>query len=211
MSFLSNRFREKSGGLPQWAALDEQALLIAAVMEHLQGHGNLDSFPASQTEKLALMKTARRQGLVRWNRRTRRYELSSLRRERSGTRRALRESDGRTDPPPPASLGKRWTLDAGPIIAAVAGLAIGAGGMALLSGSRTRGQATVAAGTKASGASDLRAGTQAPVPLQEPVWEPQNAPTATPARPGGAGAVEGAATAGDRPAAAPPPSASPGE
>jgi hypothetical protein len=103
-------------------------------MEHLKDHGNLDSFPGSQDEKLALMMTARRQGLVRWNRRTRCYELSSLRRKRSGMRRILRESDGRTDPPPSsASSGKRWTGGSSTIIAAIAGMAIGAAGMALLS------------------------------------------------------------------------------
>jgi hypothetical protein len=69
MSFLSNRFRKKSNGLPPWLALDQEALRTAAAMEHLEDHGNLDSFPGSQNEKLALMMTARRRGLVRWNRR----------------------------------------------------------------------------------------------------------------------------------------------
>ena len=48
MSFMSNTFRKKSDGLPQWAALDQEALRIGAAMEHLQDHGNLDSFSGSQ-------------------------------------------------------------------------------------------------------------------------------------------------------------------
>jgi hypothetical protein len=186
MSFLSNRFRKKSNGLPQWVALDQEALRTAAAMEHLEDHGNLDSFPGSQNEKLALMMTARRRGLVRWNRRTRCYELSNLRRERSGTRRALRESDGRTDPPPAsaASSGKRWTL--GPIMAAIAGMAIGAAIVALLPGSSwkqsTREQAAVATGTKPSGTSksaeqsdagDLRAGHPLTTGLPESEIKPR--------------------------------------
>jgi len=58
MSFLSNAFRRKSGGLPPWAALDQESLRISAAMEHVQDHGNLDSFAGNQNEKLALMLTA---------------------------------------------------------------------------------------------------------------------------------------------------------
>ena len=53
-------FRRKSDGLPPWAALDQEALRISAAMEHVQEHGNLDAFPGSQNEKLALMLTASR-------------------------------------------------------------------------------------------------------------------------------------------------------
>jgi hypothetical protein len=197
MSFLSNRFRKKSDGLPPWAARDQEALRIAAAMEHLQDHGNLDSFPGSQNEKLALMITARRQGLVRWNRTTRRYELSRLARERSGTRRTSRETEGSKNPSPAfASLGKGSTLGPGTIMAGILGVAIGAAAMALLPGSFSkqlpREQAAVATATKPSGAGDdgkpsdaghapagTQAQTQAAVPPQEHVA--QDAPAATPA------------------------------
>src|SRR6516225_4509714 len=68
MSFLSKAFRRKSEGLPPWAALDHESLRISAAMEHVEKHGNLDDFPGNQSEKLALMLTASRQGLVQWNR-----------------------------------------------------------------------------------------------------------------------------------------------
>src|SRR6266851_3049751 len=81
MSFLSKAFRRKSDGLPPWAALDQESLRISAAMEHVQDHGNLDAFPGNHNEKLALMLTASRQGLVTWNRATEGYELTSLGRE----------------------------------------------------------------------------------------------------------------------------------
>ena len=68
MSFLSKAFRRKSEGLPPWAALGHESLRISAAMEHVEKHGNLDDFPGNQSEKLALMLTASRQGLVQWNR-----------------------------------------------------------------------------------------------------------------------------------------------
>ena len=57
MSFLSNAFRRRPDGLPPWAALDQESLRISAAMEHIRDHGNLDSFPGNQNEKLALMLT----------------------------------------------------------------------------------------------------------------------------------------------------------
>ena len=201
MSFMSNRFHKKSDGLPQWAALDQEALRIGAAMEHLQDHGNLDSFSGSQNEKLALIMTARRQGLVTWDRKMGRYELTSIGRERSGMRRALRRSDGPTNPPPAsAGSGKGWMLGSGTIVAGIAGAAIGAIAMALLPGSSSkqlpREQAAMATATKPSGAgkrgkpSDAghapartQAQTQAPAPSQEPALQAQNAPAAPPAGP----------------------------
>jgi hypothetical protein len=153
MRFLSKGFRKKSDGLPPWAALDQEALRIGAAMEHLQDHGNLDSFPASQNEKLALMMTASRQGLVTWNRAAGRYELTSLGRERSGLRRALRESDRPNPAPASAPAGKRLALGSGTIMAGIAGVAIGAAAMALLPGSSKlppRERAAVATASKPS-------------------------------------------------------------
>src|SRR5947209_1642763 len=100
MRFLSKAFGRKSEGLPPWAALDQESLRISAAMEHLEEHGNLDSFPGSQNEKLALIMTAGRQGLVSWNRERERYELTSVGQERLGMRRMLREPGGPIDLPP---------------------------------------------------------------------------------------------------------------
>lgn len=156
MSFLAKPFRRKSDGLPPWAALDQESLRIGAAMEHVQDHGNLDSFPGGQNERLALMLTARRQGLVMWDRARERYVLTSLGRRRLGMRRALQESGGPMNlspasagspmnlPPssagspmnlPPASAvpaGRFLALGSGTIMAGIAGLAIGAAAMTLL-------------------------------------------------------------------------------
>jgi hypothetical protein len=147
MRFLSKPFRRKPDDLPPWAALDQESLRIGAAMEHVQDHGNLDSFPASQNERLALMLTASRQGLVMWDRAGERYELTSLGRQRLGMRRALQESGGPMNLPPssagspmnlpPASAvpaGRFLALGSGTIMAGIAGLAIGAAAMTLLPG-----------------------------------------------------------------------------
>src|SRR5437867_6352868 len=133
MRFFSRPFRRKPDGLPPWAALDQESLRISAAMEHVQDHGNLDAFPGNQNEKLALMLTASRQGLVTWNRTQERYELTSLGRQRLGMRRALQESDGSMNPAPAPAA--RHALGSGTIMAGIAGLAIGAAAMALLPGS----------------------------------------------------------------------------
>src|SRR5260370_14514426 len=90
MSFRS-KFRRKSDGLPPWAALDQESLRISAAMEHIQDRGNLDAFPGGQNERLALMLTASRQGLLTCDRTWERYELTSLRREPLSRPRALHE------------------------------------------------------------------------------------------------------------------------
>jgi YARHG domain len=198
MSFLS---RKKSDGLPPWAARDEETLRIDAAMEHLQDHGNLDSFPGRQNEKRALMMTASRQGLVTWNRAARRYELTSLGCERSGLRRALRESNPPMKPPPaPTSAGKRSALGSGTIMAGIAGVVIGAAAMALLPGGSSkqlpRKQPTLAAATMPSGDGNSvklseagnapppkQAQMQARAPRQEQASVEQTAPAAAPASP----------------------------
>src|SRR5262249_36095070 len=149
MSFLSKAFRRKSEGLPPWAALDQESLRISAAMDHVEKHGNLDAFPGNQNEKLALMLTASRQGLVTWNRRTGQYELTGLGRERLGMRQAMRaggpmhveESGGAMNLPPASGAGapaRRWALGSGTMMAGIAGLAIGATAMALLPGSGSK-------------------------------------------------------------------------
>jgi len=149
MSFLSKAFRRKSEGLPPWAALDQESLRIGAAMEHVEKYGNLDTFPGNQNEKLALMLTASRQGLVQWNRGTGQYELTGLGRERLGMRQAMQaggprhveESGGAMHPPPASGAGapaQRWALGSGTILAGIAGLTIGATAMALLANSGSK-------------------------------------------------------------------------
>ncbi|TMJ27684.1 MAG: hypothetical protein E6G88_13730 [Alphaproteobacteria bacterium] len=161
MSFLSNAFRRRPDGLPPWAALDQESLRISAAMEHIRDHGNLDSFPGNQNEKLALMLTASRQGLVKWDRAGERYELTSLGRERLGMRGALQKSGGPMNLPPasaaPAPAGRFFALGSGTILAGIAGVAIGAAAVAWLPGSSKlppRDRAAVAA-SKPSDASDV--------------------------------------------------------
>ncbi len=161
MSFLSNAFRRRPDGLPPWAALDQESLRISAAMEHIRDHGNLDSFPGNQNEKLALMLTASRQGLVKWDRAGERYELTSLGRERLGMRGALLKSGGPMNLPPasaaPAPAGRFFALGSGTILAGIAGVAIGAAAVAWLPGSSKlppRDRAAVAA-SKPSDASDV--------------------------------------------------------
>src|SRR5712692_1660263 len=141
LSFLSNAFRRRPDGLPPWAALDQESLRISAAMEHIRDHGNLDSFAGNQNEKLALMLTASRQGLVKWDRAGERYELTSLGRERLGMRGALQKSGGPMNLPPasaaPAPAGRSLTLGSGTILAGIAGVAIGAAAVAWLREFRT--------------------------------------------------------------------------
>jgi hypothetical protein len=77
-------------------AMDQEARKIGAAIEHIQAHGNLDGFPARRSERLALVATAARQGLVTWNRSRGRYDLTSrghwrVRALRRAGRNALRE------------------------------------------------------------------------------------------------------------------------
>ena len=187
MRFLSKAFRRKPDGLPPWAALDQESLRIGAAMEHVQDHGNLDSFPGSQNERLALMLTASRQGLVMWDRAGERYELTSLGRQRLGMRRALQDSGGPMNLPPssagspmnlpPASAalaGRFLALGSGTIMAVIAGLAIGAAAMTLLPGSSKlppRDRTAVATASKPANADNAprqtQAQEQAPAPRPE--------------------------------------------
>jgi hypothetical protein len=184
MRFLSKAFRRKPDGLPPWAALDQESLRIGAAMEHVQDHGNLDSFPGSQNEKLALMLTARRQGLVMWDRARERYELTSLGRQRLGMRWALQESGGPINLPPAsasspmnlppssaAPAGRFLALGSGTIMAGIAGLAIGAAAMTLLPGSSSklpqRDRAAVATANAGNAPRQTQAQAQAPAPRPE--------------------------------------------
>ncbi len=175
MSFLSKAFRRKPNGLPPWAALDQESLRISAAMQHVQDHGNLDSFPGNQNEKLALMLTASRQGLVTWDREHQRYELTSLGRERLGMGRALRQSGGPMNLRPASAtpVGRSAALGSGAIVAGIAGVALGAAAMALLPGSsskappRDQAAVTTAAKPADTGSAPPQTQAQAPVPRPE--------------------------------------------
>jgi hypothetical protein len=88
MKVLSRAFKQSPAGLPLWATLDQEALRLSSALDHIARHGNLDDFPESRSEKLALMTTASRRGLVTWNRDGSRYELTSLGRQQIGQHQA---------------------------------------------------------------------------------------------------------------------------
>jgi len=75
---LSRVFRRQSSSLPTAAALDEEGLKIGAALAWISQQGNLDDFPGSRNERLALMTTAIRRGLVAWDRGRDRYKLTQL-------------------------------------------------------------------------------------------------------------------------------------
>jgi hypothetical protein len=76
ISVISRSFRRDS--LAGKKALDMEALGICAAMEHIKAGGNLDGFLAGRSARLALTSTAARQGLVVWDKKHSRYELTSL-------------------------------------------------------------------------------------------------------------------------------------
>jgi hypothetical protein len=57
--------------------LDQENIRISAALDHIRNHGNLDGFPASRGERIALVTTAAKHGLLEWNRSRGRYELTS--------------------------------------------------------------------------------------------------------------------------------------
>src|SRR5262249_6258052 len=85
MSILSRAFGQRPG-LPSWASLDEEALRLAAALQHIERHGNLDAFPESPSGKQALMATAQRRGLLAWNPAAARYEPTAAGRRLLGVR-----------------------------------------------------------------------------------------------------------------------------
>ena len=75
---LSRVFRRHASSLPTAAALDEEGLKIGAALAWISQQGNLDDFPGNRNERLALMTTAIRRGLVAWDRGRDRYKLTQL-------------------------------------------------------------------------------------------------------------------------------------
>src|SRR6266852_2023000 len=71
----------------------------SAPIEHIKAHGNLIGFPARRGERIALVTTAGKHGLVVWNRSRGRYELTNrghrrVRALRRAGRNALRARQG---------------------------------------------------------------------------------------------------------------------
>lgn len=56
--------------------LDQETLRIGAALNHIRANGNLDAFPASRGERVALVTIAAKQGLLEWSRIRKRYELT---------------------------------------------------------------------------------------------------------------------------------------
>jgi hypothetical protein len=75
---LSGVFRRGCSAGRGNAAQDEEELQIATALMYLLEHGKLHGFPGSRNERLALMTTAIRRGLVAWDRLRERYVLSAL-------------------------------------------------------------------------------------------------------------------------------------
>jgi hypothetical protein len=71
-------FRRQASGLPTAAALDEERLKIGAALAWIHQYGNLEDFPGSRSERMALMTTAIRRGLAAWDRGQNRYKLTKL-------------------------------------------------------------------------------------------------------------------------------------
>jgi hypothetical protein len=82
MVFTPKLFRRSSRALPIGARSHEDMVHIRIAIEHLEQHGNLDSFPGSRNRRLALMKIVMKQGLVAWDRSRKLYELTSLGKQR---------------------------------------------------------------------------------------------------------------------------------
>jgi hypothetical protein len=71
-------FRRQALGLPTAAALDEERLKIGAALAWIRHYGNLEDFPGSRSERMALMTTAIRRGLAAWDRGQDCYKLTKL-------------------------------------------------------------------------------------------------------------------------------------
>jgi hypothetical protein len=140
-------FRRSS--VPTMPALDMEAQRICAAMEHIKARGNLDGFLAGRSERLALMSTAGRQGLVAWDKSHSRYELTSLGERRLGGLRTLVSGPLKADRP----VGQDFVRVKSRLLGAVAGAAACAGLIVWLpSGSSKPPSALQAGGTSVTGA-----------------------------------------------------------
>jgi hypothetical protein len=57
---------------------DSMVRKINAALDHIDKHGGLSGFPASDEESKALISAATAQGLIEWNATLERYELSRI-------------------------------------------------------------------------------------------------------------------------------------
>src|SRR5262249_55529957 len=115
--------------LPSWAAIDEEALRLAAALEHVHRHGNLDDFAETQSGKLAVMATATRRGLLTWNPNASRYELTGLGRQHLGIR--LKQPNRTvTAPASPTSIKLESPFSPGALLASAACVVLGVAVMA---------------------------------------------------------------------------------
>jgi hypothetical protein len=95
IGLLSRAFRRSA--MPMTAALDNETLRVCAAIEHVKARGNLDGFRADRSERVALMYTAARQGLVVWDKSASRYKLTSLGEKRLGGLRTPVDGASRAD------------------------------------------------------------------------------------------------------------------
>ncbi len=79
---LSKVFRQSDDALQSSTAPDEEELRISAALGHIREHGNLDTFRGSRNLRLALTTTAIKRGLVVWDKRRKRYGLTSMGKQR---------------------------------------------------------------------------------------------------------------------------------
>jgi hypothetical protein len=161
MKLLSRMLGQRSAPLPSWAALDEEALRLGSALEHIERRGNLDEFPATAKEKLALLTTANRRGLVQWNRSDSRYELTSLGR-RLGIKSTPREPESRPTAVPgtPVDRWRGFAFSPRALVAAAVGMALGAAAIVLTLDSHNLGR---------QGGNPIPAADKTPAPGQQSV------------------------------------------
>ena len=82
MVFLPKLFRRSSRALTVGTRPHEDMVNISMAVEHVEQHGNLDTFPASPNRRRALMTIAMKQGLVVWDKSRKLYEPTNLGRQR---------------------------------------------------------------------------------------------------------------------------------
>src|SRR5262245_15951753 len=61
-----------------FAAVDKESLWLGAAMAHIKANGNLDGLPSSRSERVAVMATVVRRGLVGWDKSRNQYVLTAL-------------------------------------------------------------------------------------------------------------------------------------
>src|SRR2546421_11807194 len=70
---FANGVRQSSSATQRPAAVDQESLWIGAALAHVKEHGELDALPSTRSERLAVMTTVVRRGLVCWDKTRDRY------------------------------------------------------------------------------------------------------------------------------------------